>query len=215
MIAAVLSVLVVFIILLVSEWLWRTKRLRGEFGRKLVHISVGSFVAFWPFYMSFHYIQLISLAFLLVVLISSKLHLFHAVYKIDRKSWGNILFAVGIGLTALLTSSHWIFMAAILHLSLADGLAAVIGKHFGQARQYKVFTATKSVVGTATFWLVSALILLYVLTQGATSQTLTLPLLIWLPVASAVIENLGIYGLDNVLVPLFIVLTLSQLKFIS
>jgi len=41
-----LSVLIIFCILLMSEFGWRKRRFNNEFGRKFVHIAVGSFVAF-------------------------------------------------------------------------------------------------------------------------------------------------------------------------
>jgi len=208
MIAAALSVLVVFMILVISEWLWRIKKLRGEFDRKFVHITVGSFVAFWPFYMSFHYIQLISLAFLAVVIASHALHIFKAVYTIKRRSWGDYLFAVGIGLSALLTTSRWIFMAAILNLALADGLAAVLGKRFGAETEYKVWGHTKSFIGSVTFWLTSTIILLTVLSLGTKVPQSSIMLIICLPLVATVVENTAVLGFDNVLVPLLVVLVL-------
>jgi len=211
MIAAALSIITIFIVLVVSEMLWQTKRLKGELGRKFVHITVGSFVAFWPFYMSFHYVRLISLAFLLVVLASRRFNIFKSVHTIDRKSWGDVLFACGIGLTALMTSSQWIFMAAVLHLSLADGLAAVVGKRYGKKYEYRVLGQTKSIAGTFAFWLVSLIILSVVFSHGLTSQVMALPLLMWLPLVAAAIENMGLFGLDNVFVPVLIVVALSQL----
>lgn len=215
MIVALLSIFAIFVILMVGEWLWESKCLNGEFGRKFIHISVGTFIAFWPFYMSFGWIRLISLALLLVVMASRQLKVFSAVHTVDRKSLGDILFACGVGLTALLTSSHWIFMAAILHLSLADGLAAIAGKRFGKNHQYKILGYTKSFIGTGTFLVVSLIIVSVALTQGTTGEIMVLPLLIWLPVVTSVIENIGVYGLDNVLVPLLIVLALSRLHFVS
>lgn len=213
MIATIFSLLVVFGLVVFGEYLWRTHKLKGEIGRKFIHITVGSFVAFWPIYMSFRSVQLISMAFLLVVLASKYFNVFKAIHTIDRKTWGDVMFAVGIGLTALLTKSTWVFAAAILHLSLADGLAAVIGKRYGRTNGYKVFGYTKSIAGTTTFWLVSVIILVTVFTFGAAGQWATVPLIIWLPIVAGAIENMGIYGLDNIFVPLLIVIALSQLQF--
>jgi dolichol kinase len=209
MIAALLSLALVFILLVTSEGLWRAKRLRGELGRKLVHILVGSFVAFWPFYLSFSTIQVISLAFLAGVLVSRKLSIFQAVSKSDRRTWGDVLFAVAIGIIALLAHNNWIFWAAIMHLGLADGLAAVIGKQFGTAHRYKVFGHTKSVVGTATFIILSIGITATSLKLGHL-HSLTLPLLVGLPLGAALLENLGVIGFDNLLVPLFVALILNR-----
>jgi len=214
MITVLLSLFLIFIVLVLSEILWNAKILRGELGRKFVHITVGSFVAFWPFFMSFHYIELISIAFLIVVLAVRRLKIFQAIHTVNRESWGDILFAIGIGLTALATSSNWIFTIAILHLSLADGLAAVVGSHFGKNSEYKILGHKKSIVGTLTFCLVSLIILLIALNQGST-QALSLPLLIWLPVAAAALENVAVLGFDNIFVPLLLVVALSPLKFVS
>src|SRR4051794_31644966 len=103
-----LSLMAVFLILVASELLWNSKKLKGELARKFVHITVGTFVAFWPFYMSFRTIQIISVAFLAVVLITKKLKIFKAVHTVNRKTWGDMLFAVGIGLAAFLTKNDWI-----------------------------------------------------------------------------------------------------------
>ena len=46
-----LAVSVVFAILAFSELGWRRFWLKGEVGRKFVHISVGTFVAFWPYFL--------------------------------------------------------------------------------------------------------------------------------------------------------------------
>lgn len=205
--AILLSLLAIFIVLVVSEYLWNNKILKDEAGRKFVHITVGTFVASWPFYMSFQTIQIISLAFLVVVLLARYLKLFSAVHTIDRDSWGDVLFAVGIGLTATLTKSEWIFAAAILNLSLADGLAALIGKNFGKKSNYKIFGYNKSVLGTLTFWLASLAILIMANHFGALG--IGLMTFIWLPMLSAIAENIGTYGLDNVLVPVLVVLALK------
>jgi len=196
----------IFIILVTSEVLWNTKKLKGELGRKFVHITVGTFIAFWPFYMSFHTIQIISVALFVVVLGSRYLKIFQAVHTVSRKTWGDIMFAVGVGLAAIFTKSDWIFVAAVLHLSLADGLAAIVGKRYGKGSGYKVLGYTKSVVGTATFWLTSLLILVFVRQAGGI--TIAVSTFVWLPIACAAVENAGIYGLDNILVPLLVTLAL-------
>ena len=215
MVAVILSLLAIFVVLVVADWLSRQKILKGEIGRKFIHISVGTFIAFWPFYMSFTAIQIISLALLAVVLTSKHFNIFPTVHGVNRKSWGEALFAIGIGLTALLTTSPWIFAAAILHLSLADGLAAIVGTSFGKKHEYKVLGFTKSYIGTATFFLMSVLVLIFVLTQGADDQLLTPLIILGLPIAATATENIGVYGLDNIFIPVLVVVTLSQLQVVG
>ena len=66
---AALAILAIFIFLVVSEYMWRREPKHEEFARKFIHISVGTFVAFWPYFLSRYQIILLSLAFLIVVAI--------------------------------------------------------------------------------------------------------------------------------------------------
>ncbi len=196
----------VFLILLVSELLWQKKVFKDEVARKFVHILVGSFVAFWPYFMSWRQIELMCLAFLLVVAASMRFRVFHAVHGVTRDTRGEIFFPIGIGLTALLAPSAVVFTAAILHLSLADGLAALVGKKCGRRHTYTFRGYKKSLAGTLTFFLTSLLIILAAVVGGGTAiTTATLPLLILLPMAATVVENTAVGGTDNVFVPLLVV----------
>ncbi|MDB5163490.1 MAG: phosphatidate cytidylyltransferase [Candidatus Saccharibacteria bacterium] len=206
-----LSVGIVFVILLVSEFLWTIRELRGEMSRKFVHMMVGTFVAFWPFFMTWRAIQVISVAFLVVVLITRRLHIFRAIYAVRRYSYGEPLFAVAIGLAAVMTHSKWVFAAAVLHLSLADGLAALIGVRFGKQRRNIIFGHYKSIVGTVAFWVVSFIIITTIAVLSGSGFTGTWPIILWLPTITALIENMSTFGLDNLAVPLLIVAVLNPL----
>lgn len=200
----------VFGLLVASEVLWRAKILRDEVARKFVHISVGTFVAFWPYFMSWRQIELMCLAFLAAILVSRYLHIFHAIHGVSRRTRGEIFFPVGIGLSALLMPVPIVFTAAILHLSLADGLAAVMGKQYGLLHQYKVRKYTKTLAGTATFYLVSTIIVVTTVALSGTPITWPIvPLLVWLPLAATVIENLAVAGTDNIFVPLLVIIVLQ------
>src|SRR4051812_4841225 len=128
----ILSVIAVLVILVVSEIGWRRHWLRGEIGRKLVHILVGSFVAFWPYFLSWNQIRFLSLAFLAVVLISNYFKIFHAVHSVQRPTFGEVFFAITVGLLTFVTDDKAIYTTALLQMSLADGIAALVGTHFGR-----------------------------------------------------------------------------------
>ncbi|MEO5627394.1 MAG: hypothetical protein ABIQ89_00705 [Candidatus Saccharimonadales bacterium] len=200
----------VFALLVTSELLWRQGIVRGELARKLVHISVGTFVAFWPYFMSWQQIQLMSLAFFAVVLVSFKMNVFHAIHSVKRKTWGELLFPIGIGLSALIMPAPIVFTAAILHLSLADGFAAVVGKHYGVLHQYTIRNYTKTLAGTLVFFVISLLIVTgAVLISGTVVTWPIVPLLIWLPAAATAVENISLAGTDNIFVPLLVILVLQ------
>ena len=197
-----LTVLVVLVLLLVGEALYRRSDTTNEFSRKFVHITVGSFVAFWPFFLRWREILALSAIFLIVVALSKYLNVFNAIHSVQRPTWGEVSFALAVGIVTVLTRDQWIYMAALLQMSLADGLAAVIGSAYGKSTRYKILNHTKSIVGTLTFFVVSVLILLAYSYYGDVNLAVSLILL--LAVGASLIENIGIHGLDNLLVPLFI-----------
>ena len=53
----IVAIVVVFLILIFAEYLSRYKGVHSELTRKLVHILVGMFVAFWPLFLSWQQIQ--------------------------------------------------------------------------------------------------------------------------------------------------------------
>jgi len=203
-----LAVLFIFIILVVAEVWWRGLRAHGEFSRKFVHITVGTFVAFWPFFLSWAEIEILSIAFLAVVVISRQLKLFQAIHSVQRPTWGELFFALAVGLVALVTHDKWIYAAALLQMSLADGLAAVVGVRYGARHSYNVFGHRKSLIGSLTFFTVSLLILLTL--NHWTDHTVSLGLAAGIALLASVLENVAVRGLDNVLVPLAVVLLITR-----
>ena len=206
MVPLLLTVLAVFLVLCVSELLWRLLHVHPEYMRKFVHISVGSFVAFWPLFLSRNQIVGLSVAFVAVVSLSQYFHVFKAIHSVQRPTAGEVFFAASVGILAYAANNGWVYLAALLHMSLADGMAAIIGTKFGRRTQYHVFGARKSLVGTVTFLILSLAIL-----DGYALFT-PAPFSLWfLPLAAAVtvIENAGVRGLDNLLVPLLVALSLN------
>ncbi|MCA9342753.1 hypothetical protein KC950_01925 [Candidatus Saccharibacteria bacterium] len=204
MIPVIVTVLPVLLLLLLTEYLWRSNSLRGESARKLIHIVVGSYVAFWPFMIGFEGVQIISAAFLLVIGVSLKFSIFKAIHGVARRTWGEVLFAVGIGLIAVLTNNPWVYAACILHMSLADGFAALAGMRWGKNNSYMIGNYKKSIVGTGVFWFSSLLITGLAIANIPELQADASMYLLWLPIATSVTENLGVNGTDNVLVPLLV-----------
>lgn len=203
----IFAVFVVFILLVGSELYWRTHKIQSEVSRKFIHITVGSFVAVWPFFLSWGQIQVLSVAFVVAVAVSKYLNLFQAIHSVQRPTAGELFFAAAVGLTTLITHDKYVFAAAILHMSLADGLAAIIGTNYGKSNSYTIKGHVKSLSGSATFVIASLCILAgYGILAGAVLLPLTL---LAIAFSTAFIENVGIYGSDNLLVPLLVAATLS------
>ena len=205
---AIAAVAVVFLILVFAEYLSRQKGVHSELTRKIVHVMVGVFVAFWPFFLSWRQIELLSVLFLVVVLASLKLNIFNSIHAVRRNTMGEILFAVIIGLLALLSSNKWVFAAAMLHLSLADGLAAVIGLAYGEHNSVRIFGRTKSLAGSLAFFFTSISIMIWYVAFSGTDPTAMK--LLWLPLLATVGEVLSGEGTDNLVVPLLVALILTS-----
>ncbi len=200
---------VVGIILAVAELGWRHGWLRNEFGRKFIHIFVGSFVAFWPLFLTWNQIIMLSVVFICVVCVSKRLRLFRSIHSVKRPTGGEIFFAASVGLLALLTQDGWMYMVALLHMSLADGLAAVVGTAYGKNNRYKIMGHTKSIVGSMTFLIISVVILVG---YSVGTQTYIAPvILLGTALIATMLENWSSYGLDNITVPVWVAIVLSSI----
>jgi phytol kinase len=211
MLKAAFSLVLIFIVLVLAEYLFRGHKIKNEDSRKLIHIFVASFVATWPFYMTYHYIELISLAFFVVIVLSRYLKVFQSIHKVGRKSMGDILFPISILISALLAPSRLVFVVVMLNIGLADGLAAIVGVRLGKHTKKAKFGHTKSFAGSLTFFIVALAILLFIKVFPIHLNHLGWPMVAILPLATALIENLSGYGSDNITVPLAILVALRWL----
>lgn len=203
-----LTVLVVLIVLLANEFWYRLRKPNDELSRKFVHITIGSFVAFWPFFLTWNQIVFLSAAFLVVVLVSKYLKLFQAIHSVQRPTWGEVFFAIAVGAIALATHDKWIYTASLLVMSLADGLAAVIGTNYGGKFRYSIFGHPKTLLGTFTFFAISAILLYFINPHLATQ--ISIVWILGIAALAAITENIGIAGIDNLAVPLLIAVLLSN-----
>lgn len=205
-----LTTLGVFLVLCLSELGWRKGFMTNEVGRKFVHITVGTFVAFWPFFLSWNQIRLMSLAFLLVVVASRYLSIFTAIHSVQRPTYGEVFFALVVGLLTFITTNKSIYAAALLQMSVADGMAAIVGVEYGikKHKGYRVFGHAKTVIGTLTFFIISVAILF---AYGADDTLITWSAALLLAAIATAVENLAVAGLDNLLVPLFVAVALANL----
>lgn len=207
----------IFLILLAAEILWRKKILLGENQRKFVHILVGTFAAFWPWILSWEQIQMLGLVMTAGVLLNRRHTTLHFLGGIRiRHNYGDVFLPLAIVIASLVTTNQVFFAIAILHVSLADGLAAVVGTNFGKYWKYKILKNSKTVLGTMTFWLVSICILglgilgLGVLpSQDIFAYSNYALLLLLLPPILTLVENVVGYGMDNIAVPAAVLIGLN------
>lgn len=202
------------LILLAAEVLYEKKILRGEYLRKFVHISAAAFIAFWPWLVGWQTIAVLGLAMLAVIFINRRLKKIHASGDIKRKTYGFSLFAWAVIACASLTNNKVFFAMAIMHLGLADGLAAVAGQLFKNKLPYKFFGYLKTVYGSMIFWVVSAGIFAVgglFAHQYLSFNDYVLAILV-LPPILTLIEAVSVQGFDNITVPVAVIAALNILS---
>lgn len=180
---------------------------RGERARKYSHILIGILAATWPFYLSWFEIRLISIALVLGVACATWLKWFAATREVNRRTYGELLFAIIIGMLTFVTESPGVYAVAMLHLALADGFAALLGSRWGGKHQYIIWGLTKSVHGTITFFIMSVgLMLGFTILSGS---FIPFVLIAGIALGATLFENLGGWGIDNAIVPMFVAVLLN------
>lgn len=204
------------IVLLVSEVLWRKKVIRGEAARKFIHVLAGCWMAFWPLYVPFDGIFILGCVALTLLIYSRVTNLFHAIYGVKRKTFGDLFFAVAIIISAFLAQADWIFTVSILFLSLADGGAALAGKTWGKGKEYLVFgkkSLQKTPIGSLVFLLLCYVSLGVGWFMGGDNFMTedVLRTFVFLPLIATALENTMPYGIDNLVTPLSATVILNSL----
>lgn len=207
---AILIALIGLGLLAVNELLWRRYKKANEFSRKFVHITVGCFVASWPYFLSWNAIRLLGLAALVVVIVSKYFNIFQTIHSVTRTTWGEALFAVSVILMTYVTHSPSVFAVAFLQVGLADAIAALVGtSKLSEGNGYKVFGATKSLAGSGAFFVTSYLILLSLSVFSAHIAIFTC---LGIAAVATVLENVSVRGLDNVVVPIAVAVMLQAIS---
>lgn len=204
MLMIIVCLIGLLILLAVTEFLGEKKILKGERLRKFLHITAGSFIAFWPWMISWRTIQVLAVLMLAVMLGGRYLGILKYHGRIRRVTYGDIFLAIAILIGSFIAGHKVFFTLAILEVALADGFAAIVGLSYGKEWGYKVFGYAKTVVGTMVFWIISVAILTAGLlsVHDLFSFTDYYYLLLLLPPLLTLLENLAVFGVDNLIVPL-------------
>lgn len=204
----IVSLILSFGVLAWSDKLLKNHRLSQEFARKSSHILSGTLVAFWPWFISWNWIAILAAIYLLGVILSRKTSLFKDVRFVNRLSWGEYFYPTGVIAICLIQPTNIVFAVAMLHFSLGDAFAAIIGREYGKnPYQYKVFGQTKSIIGSLVFVAISLCLVGSLLLFSTYSLSPWLILVV--PLVATILENIGEYGSDNLLVPLGVVIMLN------
>lgn len=219
---ALLSVIMIAAAL-IGRWLIDTHGKDNEQLRKLVHALHGIGLAALAFVIPLEFIIIIEVIFLFSMVVARYLaehftklpwiEYMQRMYSVGRISFGEFFYPISAIILVFIADSKWEFAAAILILGIADSAAALVGKRYGKNNSYSVFGQKKSIAGSLAFLVASFVIIWgFVMLHNSIELGSVSLLLILLTAGLVTIsENLGVYGSDNLLIPVVAVLLLNRL----
>jgi dolichol kinase len=172
-----------------------------EHSRKLVHACSGVAGAALPIVMSFRAIIVLTTLFVPFMLVSRRVGLFPAVHGVERATFGEVYFPLGVLLVAFVFPDRLLYAFGVLVMGLSDAAASTAGQRWGR-RGYRVRAATKTYVGSGAFLATTFLLALVALAVGDDWFALT-AVAVALAVAAALtlVEGASAGGVDNVVLP--------------
>ena len=216
--ALILAFVYVSLAIGLGEVLRRLFHLSQGFTRKFIHIAVGMIsipTVLW--FGSLYWAILPPLAFVVINYLDYRFGLIQAMMSSNRSNLGTVYFPISFaailivfwGNPTMPTTHPHLIVAALMPLTWGDALAAVVGERWGQ-RRYTVLGHTRSLEGSATMFIVSALATFLALGM------LPLPVRVVVAIVTAfgatVAESISPWGIDNLTVPAVSALILALLK---
>lgn len=208
----------IFGVIGIAEGLRHWRGYSSDFTRKFIHIGVGMlawlvpflFDSPWPFVFA-------CLAFAILNLLDWRYGFFSAMASSNHSNLGTVYFPLSAAAVALV---FWqqppLMVAALMPLTWGDGLASVIGRHYG-TNTYLVFGHSRSLQGSATFFVMGGLFTWLALWIMDGPPEIT-PMAAFAPAlavifTTTVVEALSPWGLDNLTVTATAILILSLWPF--
>ena len=187
----------------------RRWRLHPEVVRKLLHVGMGlaALSLPWLFEHAWPVIALTGVFVLLLIALRVlpilRVHFGSVIHGVERKSPGEIYFALGVGALFLCSlDDPLLFSIPMLILTLADAAAGLTGLYYGRLH-YAAAAEEKSIEGSSAFFMTAFLITqtaLLLFTEIGRVETLLIALTAGLSLT--LLEAVAGNGLDNLLIPL-------------
>ncbi len=209
-----ISLVYIFALIGLAEFLRRSRGYGSDFTRKVIHIGVGMLAWALPFLFDEPWLFIVAcVAFMIINLLDWRFGFFAAMSSSSRSNLGTVYFPLAAAIVAYL---YWdtppIMVAALMPLTWGDGLAPVIGKKFGK-HTYQIQGTTRSIEGSVGFFFAAFLatwLALWIIPgapQIIPAEAL-IPALI-VSFATALVEAVTIWGLDNLTVTATAMIILS------
>lgn len=177
--------------------------LTAEVSRKTIHIGMGMIcLSFpWLFNEAWRVDLLAVLAVTTLLLIRWQKPTFgNVLHRVERLSFGEILFPVGVAIVFRLSNGDLsTYLPSIGVLTFADTAGAIIGQRFGK-NIYRTNAGQKSIEGSLAVFLVSLVI---ILVSGVSRDPLTATLIaVVVALVATMAEGVLAAGTDNLVLPI-------------
>lgn len=204
-ITTIICLFFVVFYILVIEIIKKKYNFSSEFLRKSVHIGIGLLASLSPFLIPSKILLAgIGVFFVLldgIAVITNKLKGMHG----HRKSYGTVFFPMTF---ALLVWFFWdrekmMITYGMLILTIADGLAAIIGENIKKPHHFIGFRDLKSIEGSSIVFLITlftTIIFLFLMTKEFHLNYLGMGIIVSMLAVAA--EGLSFKGTDNITLPL-------------
>ncbi len=207
----------VFAIIGIATFLLSFGFVSGEVSRKVIHIGVSNWWLIAMNFMEHAYIAVIGpISFIIINTISYKQHLFPAMEDdVPRDNLGTIYFPISLLVLVLLCFNGYLPLSAgaagILIMGYGDGLAALIGGHFGRHKiKLGPWNTRKTLLGSSTMLITSFITVMLVATLGSGAPGFSgfdgfsgaAGVSIIVATGASLIELLTPRGFDNITVPI-------------
>jgi phytol kinase len=215
--ALILAFLYVLAAIALGEVLRKALRVSREFTRKFIHIAVGMIsvpTVLW--FGNLWWAIAPPLAFVVINYLDYRFGVIQAMMASNRSNLGTVYFPLAFAAVLVLfwgdpsrsTANPRLIVAALMPMTWGDALAALAGERFGKHR-YTVLGQTRSLEGSATMFVVSALATWIAL--GA--SLLTAVIAVVTALGATLVEAASPWGIDNLTVPAISALILALLSF--
>lgn len=203
---AILFLLGVIIYILLVELVRKRSHLSEEFFRKSVHLGVGVITIFAPFWIPHkNFLMAVGIVFALLDYLAIRFHLLRGMHG-HRKTYGTVFFPLTF---VLLVWVFWELNRGFISygmalLTLADGLAAILGESLRKKHTYRGLSDQKSIEGSLIVLLISFLITWIFLLRldSPLYWNAKLELAFMTAMLAVSMEGLSTHGSDNLTLPL-------------
>lgn len=201
---ALVYVLLIGGVFLLAEILYRLAKVPAEITRKVIHLGSGAVCLSLPFFLENHWTVLaLCTLFGLVLLASKPLRFLPSLDDVRRPSQGSLYFPMAVYLCFAVQRDQGdilYFLLPLLVLTVSDTAAALVGRRW-PVFPYAVWGETKTLAGSAAFFLSAALLGIALLSTRHDPIT-ALALGLSCALAGTLAEAVATRGLDNLTVPL-------------